>query len=260
LTGVQEELAKAVIEANSNTAVVHMDARPLSSVYLKENCKAILECWFPGGTGGAALADVLFGDYNPAGRLPATVARNAGQKPVYTGQKTGNSYYSDTLAGALSKYVDSDKKPLFFFGEGLSYTTFEYKDLSVTPQTPADGTVEISFTISNTGAVEGEETAQVYVIDELASVLRPAKELAGWARVPVKPGESTNLSLVIRADQFAFLNQEMNWLVEKGTMKVLVGSSSEDIRLEGSFEITDTRNIDGAKRGFYAKQIAKRGS
>jgi beta-glucosidase len=260
LTGVQEELAKAVIEANSNTAVLHMDARPLSSVYLKENCKAIIECWFPGGTGGASIADVLFGDYNPAGRLPATVARNAGQIPVYSGQKTGNSYYSDTVAGALSKYVDSDKKPLFFFGEGLSYTAFEYKDLSVTPQTPADGTVEISFTISNTGAVEGEETAQVYVIDELASVLRPAKELAGWARVPVKPGESTNLSLVIRADQFAFLNQEMNWLVEKGTMKVLVGSSSEDIRLEGSFEITDTRIIDGAKRGFYAKQIAKRGS
>ena len=253
LTGIQEELVKAVIETGKPSVVVHMDARPLSSVYIKENASAIIENWFPGSTGGAALADVLFGDYNPAGRLPMTAARNAGQIPIYSGQKKGNSYYAKATTSALSRYVESSTEPLFYFGEGLSYTTFSYENLSVTPKTTADGEVKITFDVLNTGEVDGDEVAQVYVDDELASMLRPAKEFAGCKRIFLKAGAKATVCFKVRADQFAFLNKEMNWVVEAGKMNVLVGGSSEDIRLVGSFEITDDKIIEGKNRGFYAK-------
>jgi beta-glucosidase len=252
LTGIQEELAKAVIETGTPCVLVHMDARPLSSEYIKDHASAIIENWFPGSTGGQAIADVLFGDYNPAGRMPVTAARNAGQIPVYCGQKTGNSYYAKTTEGALSRYVESSTEPLFYFGEGLSYTTFAYDNLSVTPQASANGTVDISFEITNTGGRDGEEVAQLYVSDEYASLLRPAREFAGCKRVFLKAGEKAGVRFTVRADQFAFLDRSMNWVVEKGKMNIMVGASPEDIRLTGDFEITETKIVDGKSRGFYA--------
>jgi beta-glucosidase len=252
LTGIQEDLARAVIETGKPSIVVHMDARPLSSEYIKTNAAAVLENWFPGSTGGQALADVLFGDYNPAGRLPATAALNAGQIPIYCGQRNGNSYYAKNTVGALNRYVEGTTSPLFYFGEGLSYTSFTYENLSVTPKTGADGAVEIQFDVINTGGRDGEETAQVYVSDEYASMLRPAKEFAGCKRIFLKAGERVALKFKVRADQFAFLDRDMKWVVEQGRMNVLVGASSQDIRLNGFFEITESREIDGKKRGFYA--------
>jgi len=259
LTGIQEELAKAIIETGKPSVIVHMDARPLSSVYIKENAAAIIENWFPGTTGGQALADVLFGDYNPAGRLPMTAARSAGQIPVYSGQKNGNSYYAKNTTSALSRYVESTTEPLFYFGEGLSYTTFSYDNLFVTPQATADETVEVTFDVLNNGKCDGEEVAQLYVSDELASMLRPAKEFAGCKRLFLKTGEKATVRFTIRVDQFAFLNKKMDWVVESGKMNVLVGASSEDIRLQGSFNITDDKIIVGKTRGFYAKSEVKRG-
>ncbi|MDR1539222.1 MAG: glycoside hydrolase family 3 C-terminal domain-containing protein [Clostridiales bacterium] len=256
LTGIQGELAKTIIEAGKPTVVVHMDARPLSNAYIKDNAAAVLENWFPGSTGGQALADILFGDYNPAGRMPVTAARNAGQIPIYSGQKNGNAYYAKGTLGALNRYVEGDREPLSYFGEGLSYTTFAYENLSVTPQTNANGEVEITFGLINTGGFGGEETAQLYVSDEYASMLRPAKEFAGCKRLFVKAGERKTVKFRVRADQFAFLDADMNWIVEKGKMNVSVGASSEDIRLNGSFEITETARIDGKARGFYAKSEA----
>jgi beta-glucosidase len=253
LTGIQEEFARAVIETGKPVVVVHMDARPLSSAYIKDNAAAILENWFPGSTGGRALSDVLFGDYNPAGRMPVTALRNAGQIPIYCGQKNGNAYYAKNTTGALNRYVEGTTEPLFYFGEGLSYTTFAYENLSATPQIGADGVAQIRFDIVNTGGLDGEEVVQLYVSDEYASLLRPAKEFAGCKRFFLKAGERAAVKFTVRADQFAFLDGDMNWVVEKGKMNVMVGASSEDIRLRGSFDITETKRIEGKTRGFYAK-------
>jgi beta-glucosidase len=253
LPGIQESLAKAIIETGKPSIVVHMDARPLSSAYIKTHAAAIIENWFPGSTGGQALADVLFGDYNPAGRMPVTVAHNAGQIPIYCGQKNGNSYYAKNTVGALTRYVEGTAEPLFYFGEGLSYTAFTYENLNVTPQTSADGTVDISFDITNTGGCDGEEAAQLYVSDVCASMLRPAKEFAGCKRLFLKSGEKATIKFSLRTDQFAFLDKDMHWTVEQGKMNIMVGASSEDIRLMGSFDITESKQVEGKKRGFYAK-------
>jgi len=253
LTGIQETLAKAVIETGTPTVVVHMDARPLSSVFIKNSAAAILENWFPGSTGGQALADILFGDYNPAGRMPVTSARNAGQIPVFCGQKNGNSYYAKHTIGALTRYVEGTAEPLFYFGEGLSYTNFAYENLKVTSQTGADSVVDISFDVINTGKTDGEEVAQLYISDACASMLRPAKEFAGCKRFFIRAGKRATVKFTLRTDQCAFIDKDMNWTVEKGTINVMVGASSEDIRLTGSFEITESRCIDGKTRGFYAK-------
>jgi len=253
LTGIQEVLAKAVIETGKPTVMVHMDARPLSSAYIKKNAAAVVENWFPGSTGGQALADILFGDYNPAGRMPVTAARNAGQIPVFCGQKNGNSYYAKHTTGALTRYVEGMAEPLFYFGEGLSYTNFVYENLHITSQTGADGAVEISFDVINSGKKDGEEVAQLYISDVCASMLRPAKEFAGCKRLFIKAGGRAAVKFTLCADQCAFLDRDMNWTVEQGTINVMAGASSEDIRLTGSFEITETRSVNGKTRGFYAK-------
>lgn len=251
LSGVQEELAKEIFATGTPTVVLHLNARPLSSEFIAENCPAILECWFPGITGGEALADVLFGDYNPAGRLPVTVARNAGQIPIYSAHSRGDSY--DKVVGmVLNKYVEGSKEPLFYFGEGQSYTQFEYSNLKLDREVEAGGTVNLSFDVSNTGSRYGEEVAQIYVSDEISSMMRPAKELAGFARLALEPGETKRVCCALRADQFAFLDADFKWIVEAGVMLVNIGGSSEDTRLSGRFKIKDTAHIEGKTRGFYA--------
>jgi beta-glucosidase len=252
LTGVQEELAKLIFETGTPCVMVHMDAKPLSSEFIAENFSAILENWFPGDTGGEALADVLFGDYNPAGRLPVTAARNAGQIPIYAMHRHGNSYRKIKTM-ILNDYVDGSKLPLFYFGEGKSFTTFVYSNLQLDKKVKADGTVHLSCDVMNAGDKDGEEVVQIYVRDELASMLRPNKELAGFARVVLKAGQTRKIHFYIRADQFAFLDVDMKWIVEAGEMSIQVGASSEDIRLEDKFEIENTAYIDGKNRGFFAK-------
>lgn len=255
LPGVQEELAKEIFATGTPAVLVHMDARPLSSTFIEQHYPAIIENWFPGITGGQALAEVLFGEVNPAGRLPATAARNAGQVPVYSGQKRGNSYYTkpEEVGMVLSEYCGSTKEPLFYFGQGLSYTRFEYSDLQVDATVPAKGSLRVRCKVKNTGSVDGEEVAQLYVTDVLSSMLRPAKELAGFARVPLRAGEEKTLCFTLKADQFAFLNTEMDWVVEAGEMKVAVGGSSVDLPLQGSFTIENSAVVAGHKRGFYAR-------
>ena len=252
LTGVQEELAKEIFETGTPAVLVHMDARPLSSLFISENYPAIIESWFPGDTGGEALADVVFGDYNPAGRLPVTVARNAGQIPIYAMHRNGSSY-SKGKGIILSTYVEGSKKPLYYLGEGKSYTTFEYSNLKVDKKVKADGVINLSCDITNTGDRDGEEVIQVYVRDDLASMIRPNKELAGFARVAVEAGKTKTVHFSMKADQFDFLDIKMKWIVEAGTMTVNVGASSEDIRLVDKFQIENTAYIDSRKRGFYAK-------
>ncbi|PAD28709.1 glycoside hydrolase family 3 N-terminal domain-containing protein [Paenibacillus sp. 7523-1] len=251
LTGIQEEFAKRIYETGTPSILVHMDAKPLSSEYISTHYPAIIESWFPGETGGQALADVLFGDYNPAGRLPMTVARNAGQIPIYASQRYGSGY-AGAKGNVLSKYVQGAKTPLHYFGEGLSYTTFSYSDIEISKTVSSQGTIVVSCKVSNTGERDGEEVVQLYVTDEHSSMLRPNKELAGFKRVSIPAGVTKKIVFEMKADQFAFINKDMKWIVEAGRMSVGIGASSEDIRLRGVFEIEDTCKIDPKTRGFYA--------
>ncbi|WP_199558853.1 glycoside hydrolase family 3 N-terminal domain-containing protein [Paenibacillus antibioticophila] len=256
LPGVQEDLARAICETGTPAVLVHMDAKPLSSEYITEHFPAIIENWFPGITGGQAIADVLFGDYNPAGRLPMTAARNTGQIPIYASHRVGNSY-TPVKGMVLAKYAEGSKRPLFTFGEGKSYTEFSYSNLTLDKKkVKADGIIRLSFEVTNIGERDGEEVVQVYVSDDLSSVVRPVKELAGFQRIAIAAGEKKLVAFSLRADQFAFLDSKMDWIVEAGTMTVTVGGSSEDIRLSDTFEIENTAYIVGKDRGFYAKPIA----
>jgi len=253
LSGVQEELARALHETGKPCVMVHMNARPLSSEFISSNYAAVIEYWFPGSTGGDALADVLNGDYNPAGRLPVTVARSTGQIPIHIGQKIGNSYFTDGMNMVLARYTDSTKTPLHYFGEGISYTTFAYSNLAVDSTVAPDGSVAITFDVTNTGNADGEEVAQLYVSDLLASMVRPAIEFAGCKRVFLKAGETKTIRFTIRADQLAFMNTKDKWVVEAGEMQVMVGGSSNNLPLGGKFTITDSAIVDPKKRGFYAR-------
>ncbi len=253
LMGVQEELALALLETGKPVVVVHMDGRPLSSVKLVEKANAVLENWFPGTSGGLALADVLFGDYNPAGRLSITAPRSTGQIPIYNGQYTGNSYYSRKCPTSSCRYVDSTTEPLFYFGQGLSYTEFAYSELQVSnPEVDADGKVSISCKVRNVGKRAGEEVVQLYVSDLCASMLRPYQEFAGCARVYLEAGETKTIEFTVHADQFAFVGKDEKWIVEKGDMEVAIGGTSNELPLRGKFHIKNTAYIRPARRGFFA--------
>lgn len=252
MLGIQEELAQCIAAIGKPRVFVHMDTKPLSSSFIVQNFDAVLEAWFPGDTGGQALADVLFGDYNPAGRLPVTAVASVGQIPIYASQRNGSGR-RDSGGMVIASYAEGSKEPLYCFGFGKSYTTFDYRDLSVTSVVNAKDWVEAACTVTNTGSCFGEEVVQLYVTDEMASMLRPAQELAGFYRVALDAGESKRVHFRMKASQFAFLDETMQWVVEAGDMTVRLGSSSDDIRLTGSFVISDSAVIDGKTRGFFAK-------
>jgi beta-glucosidase len=234
LPGVQEELAKAVAAVGKPVVAVLINGRPISSPWLKENAQAILEAWLPGEEGANAIAEVLFGDMNPGGKLPVTIARSVGQVPMrYNNKPSGghSNWYGD--------YVDLPASPLYAFGHGLSYTAFSYSDLQLSSEKVKPGDdVKISLTLGNIGPVSGDEVVQLYVCDEYASIPRPVKELKAFSRVRLGPGESCRLSFCLPVDMLAFHDENMDLVVETGKIKVMLGSSSEDIRLESEFEIT----------------------
>lgn len=254
LMGVQEELAVALLDTGKPVILVHMDGRPISSVKVVERANAILENWFPGTSGGLAIADVLFGDYNPAGRLSVTAPRSTGQIPIYNGQYTGNSYYSSKCPTSSCRYVDSTTEPLYYFGEGLSYTQFAYSDLEIkNPNVKPNETISISCKVKNIGEQAGEEVVQLYVSDLCASMLRPYQEFAGCSRIYLEPGEQKTVEFIVKADQFAFIGKDDEWRLEEGDMEVGIGGSSHELPLHGTFHIMNTTSIRPAKRGFYAK-------
>lgn len=252
LPGVQEALVKKVYSAGKPTVVLHLDGRPLSSEFIAEKCHAVLECWSPSILGGQAIASVLFGDFNPSGKLPVTVARNAGQIPIYYNHVNGSSYHNHNIFKHEPMYVDGPETPLFYFGHGLSYTRFEYSNLKLNERLEGDGELTVSVDICNVGQRDGTEVVQLYISDELCSLLRPNKELAGFKRVLLKVKEKKTVTFMIRASQMAFLDSRMKWKVESGEMTVMVGASSEDIRLKGTFYIANDVYVNGAKRGFFA--------
>ncbi len=257
LPGRQQEFAEKVFALNKKTVVLHFDGRALSNEYTATHFDAIMEVWQPGEMGGQALCKTLFGEYNPAGRLPVTVARNAGQLPVYYGLPRGSGYVSAGHTGMIRNpngYINDTAYPLYNFGHGLSYTTFDYSNLRIRERVvSAEDEIEISADILNTGERDGEEVVQLYFSDEVASMVRPSLELAGFCRIFLKKGEKRTVTFQMKVSQTAFLNEAMEWIVEKGEITLLLGASSQDIRLRGSVTITDTQKIDERTRGFYAR-------
>ena len=246
LPGVQEELVKAVAGTGKPVAAVLVNGRPLAIPWMQEHIPAILEAWLPGEEGAAAVADALFGIINPGGKLPITVPRSVGQVPICYNHKPSGSrsnFYGD--------YVDSPASPLYPFGHGLSYTSFEYADLSISLAEASPGcSVEIRLTVANTGKLAGDEVVQVYVCDLIASIPRPVKELKGFCRIGLKPGESRILTFRLPVDILAFYDENLDLIVEPGTIEVMLGSSSGDIRLRGKFEIVGPKKTKVGKRVF----------
>lgn len=232
LTGMQEDLVKAVYETGTPVIVVLINGRALSVRWIAEKVPGIIEAWNCGEQGGNAVADVLFGDYNPSGRLPVTIPRNVGQLPAYYN-------FSPTKAHVFQKgYADVPTTPLYEFGHGLSYTTFGYSNLTITPPVNGpEGEFHISLDVTNTGGRSGAEVVQLYINDVIGSVTRPVKELKGFEKVILNPGEKKSVSFTLTPDQLSFIDQNLNRIVEPGTFAVMVGSSSNDIRLKGEFEV-----------------------
>jgi beta-glucosidase len=222
----QTRLIEAVQKTGKPIAVVLFNGRPLCINWVAKKIPAIVESWFLGETGGLAIADVLLGKVNPSGKLPITFPRSVGQLP----------YYYDHKPTSRHVYVDQDTSALFPFGHGLSYTSFQYSDLSITPASiPLNGSVNVSVTIKNTGKVEGTEVVQLYIRDVIASVTTPVKSLKGFNRISLKPGESGKVQFKLNHEELMLWNRQMKQVVEPGEFKVMVGSSSEDIRQRGSF-------------------------
>lgn len=215
LLGRQNELLTALKKTGKPLVVVYMEGRPLNKNWADENANALLTAYYPGEQGGNAVADVLFGDYNPAGRLPVSVPRHVGQLPVYYNQARPVAH----------DYVEMTAKPLYPFGYGLSYTSFEYSELSITGD-------QVSFTVTNTGSRTGDEVVQLYVSNTGASVVQPERQLIGFERVTLDAGESRIITFNVLPIDLAIVNDKMQWAVE-GEHLLLIGSSSEDIRLTG---------------------------
>lgn len=229
LPGAQQQLLEAVFKANPKTVVVLMTAGPLSVRFAKDNVPAILQAWYPGEEAGTALASVLFGDYNPAGRLPYTVYE------THTDVPPDNEY--DVTKGFTYLYFSG--KPQFAFGHGLSYTDFKYSGLKVSPaKVAADGKVTVSVDVQNTGARAGDEVVQLYVHDVEASVKRPIKELRAFERVSLKPKEKKRVTLTLPAADLAFWSEaEHKFVFEPGKFDIMVGASSDDIRLKSVIDV-----------------------
>src|SRR5213082_1536496 len=241
LPGVQPQLLEAIHATGTPIVLVVMSGRPLTIPWAAEHVPAIVESWFLGVETGPALAAVLFGDVSPSGKLPATFPRAVGQIPLYynhknTGRPTGSEKYT-------SKYIDLPVTPLFPFGHGLSYTTFGYSDLRLSaPRIPPTGTLRVSVTVTNTGTREGAEVVQLYVHDEVASVTRPVRALAGFRRVSLKPGDARTLDFQLTPKELGLYNKDMKFVVEPGKFRVFVGGSSVG-GLEGEFEVAGTARL-----------------
>lgn len=225
LLGRQQELLESLQKTGKPLIVVYIEGRPLEKNWASEYADALLTAYYPGQEGGNAIADVLFGDYNPSGRLPISVPRSVGQIPVYYNKKAPRNH----------DYVEVSSSPLYSFGYGMSYTTFEYSALQVVQKSAR--CFEVSFKVKNTGKYDGEEVAQLYMRDEYASVVQPMKQLKHFERFHLKKGEEKKVTFVLTEEDFFLVNYTLKKVVESGTFQVMIGSSSDDIRLEKSISV-----------------------
>lgn len=225
LLGKQEELMQRIYETGKPVVTVYIQGRPLDMNLAAEKSNALMTIWYPGMEGGSALADILWGDYNPAGRLPISIPRSVGQIPVY---------YSQPQTG---DYVEETSKPLFPFGYGLSYTQFEYSDLKVDSVPESPGVFFVSITVKNVGPCDGEEVVQLYVRDEVASIAPASKLLKSFQRVPINKGETKEVTFYLTERDLAVYSKEKGWHVEPGGFTIMVGGNSENCALSATIEV-----------------------
>lgn len=236
LMGRQLELAQKLFETGKPIIVVLIKGRPLSLNWLDKNIPAILDSWYPGQEGGNAVADVIFGDYNPAGRLPVSIPRSVGQLPVYYNYK----------APVKHNYVEGEASPLYPFGYGLSYTKFDYANIKIEASEQAENiSVKVMCEVRNSGKVDGDEVVELYLRDKESSVVMPVKQLSGFKRIHLKAGETGVVNFTLSSEDLMLLNDRNKWVVEPGDFEVMIGASSEDIRLKGIFKIERNHILSG---------------
>ncbi|MFO7743957.1 MAG: beta-glucosidase BglX [Psychroflexus sp.] len=237
LPGVQQELLEEVYKVNKNIVLVLQNGRPLALPWADEHIPAIVEAWHLGTESGNAIAEVLYGDYNPSGKLPMTFPRHVGQVPIYYNQKsTGRPSLPSPGEVFWSHYTDEENSPLYPFGYGLSYTTFDFKNLEIENTYAEDGSISVSVKITNTGNRKGKSTVQLYIKDEFASVTRPVRELRSFKQVELKAGESQKITFQLTDKDLGFYNNTGKFTVEEGSFQVFVGEDSQ-AELSGKFEL-----------------------
>lgn len=228
LLGEQQKLVEEILALGKPTVVILSNGRPLALGAINDNAQAIVEAWYLGQETGTAIAKVLFGDVNPSGKLPVTLPRSVGQLPMFYNHKPS----------AKRGYAFSETSPMYAFGHGLSYTSFEYSNLSIDNKNAhVNGWINVGLSLENTGKVFGEEVVQFYIRDSFASTTRPVKELKGFKRVALEPNQKVSLHWRLPVNMLAYYDQKMNYIVDTGEIKLMIGSASDDIRLEDSFAI-----------------------
>lgn len=246
LSGPQQRLAEAVHATGTPTVVVLVNGRALSVRWIAAHVPALVEAWLPGECGAEAIAEVLFGDVNPCGRLPVTVPAHVGQLPAYYNALPSRDYWIREGWVGSGGYVDGGGQPLFPFGHGLGYTSFEYGDLEVSASQRPGVVAEVALSLRNVGARAGKEVVQLYLGDRLSSVATPLLELRGFEKVALEPGESAAVEFELRPEHLALLDRDLRRVAEAGSFDVLVGSSSADIRLRGELDLERDLELPGA--------------
>ena len=240
LPGVQQKLVEEIYKTGKPIVVVLMNGRPLTINWIDQHVSSILETWFLGTQAGHAIADVLFGDYNPSGKLTVTFPQSLGQVPIFYNMKnTGRP--RDPNNKYTSKYLDVSNEPLYPFGYGLSYTSFDYGNVEVSKKmNEEESTLSVLCRVTNTGNRPGEEVVQLYIRDLVGSVTRPVKELKGFQKILLNPKESKDLVFTIQAKDLSFYRKDMSFGPEPGMFQVFVGGNSRDVKT-GGFELVDSK-------------------
>ena len=232
IPGVQKNLIQALLKTGKPVVLVLFTGRPLTLTWENEYVPAILNVWFPGSEGPYAIADVLFGDVNPSGKLSATFPQNVGQVPLFYNHKnTGRPLRGPWFQKFQSNYLDVSNDPLYPFGYGLSYTNFSYSDMALsTTKAKGNQSVTASVTLTNTGSYEGKEVVQLYIRDVVGSITRPVSELKGFQKISLKPGESTKVSFTITPEDLKFYNYDLKYDWEAGDFEIMIGTNAQTVK------------------------------